>query len=68
FPFSSPVLVILRLGLTGVPAWQLATSIAVLVLCIFGGLALASKLLRTYILMYGKRPSFGEIMRNLRRS
>ena len=68
FPFSAPILVILRLGLTGVPAWQLATSIAVLVLCIFGGLVLASKLLRNYMLMYGKRPNLGEVIRNLRRA
>jgi len=66
FPFTAPVLVMLRLGLTGVPVWQLAVSIAVLVLCIIGGLLLAAKLLRTYILMYGKRPSIGEIIRNLR--
>jgi len=66
FPFSAPVMVILRLGVTGVPAWQLAASIAVLALCIFGGLVLASKLLRTYMLMYGKRPNLGEIIRNLR--
>jgi len=66
FPFSAPVLVMLRLGLTGVPVWQLAASMGVLVLCIVGGLLLASKLLRTYILMYGKRPSIGEIIRNLR--
>ena len=67
FPFSAPVLVMLRLGLTGVPGWQLATSMAVLVLCIIGGLLLASKLLRTYMLMYGKRPNLGEVIRNLRR-
>jgi ABC-2 type transport system permease protein len=66
FPFSAPVLVMLRLGLTGVPAWQLAISISVMVLSIIGGLLLAAKLLRTYILMYGKRPSLGEIIRNLR--
>ncbi len=66
FPFSAPVLVILRLGLTGVPGWQLAASIVVLALCIFGGLVLSSKLLRTYMLMYGKRPNLGEIIRNLR--
>ncbi|MFC2024568.1 ABC transporter permease [Chloroflexota bacterium] len=68
FPFSAPVLVILRLGLTGVPGWQLAVSIAVLALCIFAGLVLSSKLLRIYMLMYGKRPSLGEIIRNLRRT
>ena len=56
----------LRLGVTGVPAWQLAVSIAVLVLCIIGGMLLAAKLLRTYILMYGKRPDFGEITRSFR--
>ncbi|MDH5695308.1 MAG: ABC transporter permease [Dehalococcoidia bacterium] len=67
FPFSAPVLVMLRLGMTGVPAWQLAASIAVLVLCIVGGLVLAAKLLRTYLLMYGKRPKLAEIIRNLRR-
>ena len=59
FPFSAPVLVMLRLGMTGVPAWQLAASIAVLVLSIIGGLLLAAKLLRTYLLMYGKRPGLG---------
>jgi len=68
FPFSAPVLVILRLGLTGVPGWQLAASMAVLASCIFGGLVLSSKLLRTYMLMYGKRPNLGEIIRNLRRA
>jgi len=66
FPFSAPVLVMLRLGLTGVPVWQLVVSIAVLVLSIIGGLLLAVRLLRTYILMYGKRPGIGEIIRNLR--
>jgi ABC-2 type transport system permease protein len=56
----------LRLGLTGVPAWQLIISIAVMMLCIVGGLVLAAKLLRTYVLMYGKRPSVGEMIRNFR--
>jgi len=66
FPFSAPVLVMLRLGLTGVPAWQLIISIAVMMLCIVGGLVLAAKLLRTYVLMYGKRPSVGEMIRTFR--
>jgi len=52
--------------MVGVPAWQLIASIAVLVLSIVGGLLLAAKLLRTYILMYGKRPNLREIIRNLR--
>lgn len=67
FPFSAPVLVMLRLGMTGVPAWQLIASMAVMILSIVGGLLLAAKLLRTYILMYGKRPTLREIIRNLKR-
>jgi ABC-2 type transport system permease protein len=66
FPFSAPVLVMLRLGMAGVPTWQLIVSLAVLVLSITGGLLLAARLLRTYLLMYGKRPSLAEIIRNLR--
>lgn len=66
FPFSAPVLVMLRIGMTGVPAWQIAASMAVMILTIIGGTLLAAKLLRTYILMYGKRPNLREITRNLR--
>ncbi len=65
-PFSAPVLVMLRLGLTGVPTWQLVTSMAVLAASVVFGLWAASKLLRTYLLMYGKRPRLREIVRALR--
>lgn len=66
FPFSAPVLMMMRLGLTGVPVWQLAVSIVCLLLCVIGGMWLAGRLLRTYMLMYGKRPNLGQIIRNLR--
>ena len=65
-PFSAPVLVMLRLGLSGVPTWQLVVSMAVLVASVLFGLWAASKLLRTYLLMYGKRPRLREIVRALR--
>jgi ABC-2 type transport system permease protein len=66
FPLTAPVLVMMRLGLIGVPAWQLAVSILVLALCIFGGLLLSARLLRVYMLMYGKRHKLGEIIRSLK--
>ncbi len=66
FPFTAPVVTMMRLGLTGVPIWQLIVSILVLGLAVFAGLVLASKLLRTYILMYGKRPRLGQIVKSLR--
>jgi ABC-2 type transport system permease protein len=65
FPFSAPVLTMMRLGLTGVPVWQVAASMGALVLSILGGLLLAAKLLRVYLLMYGKRPTLREISRSL---
>ena len=65
-PFTAPVLVMLRLGITGVPAWQLAVSMAILVASVLGGLWIAAKLLRIYLLMYGKRPRLREIVRTLR--
>ncbi|MFC2095826.1 ABC transporter permease [Candidatus Bipolaricaulota bacterium] len=65
-PFSAPVLIMLRLGITGVPTWQLVASMAVLIVSILGGLWVAGKLLRIYLLMYGKRPRLREIVRALR--
>jgi len=66
FPFSAPVLVMLRLGMLGVPVWQLIASIVVMVLSIVGGMLLVAKLLRAYLLMYGKRPGLRVIVRSLR--
>ena len=68
FPFSAPVETLLRIGMTGVPGWQIAASLIVLVISIAGGMLLAAKLLRTYLLMYGKRPSLVEIIRSMRKS
>lgn len=66
FPLSAPVVVIIRLGVSGIPAWQLVASIAVLVLSIIGILLLTIKVFRTYLLMYGKRPGIGEVIRSLK--
>ncbi|MFC2106342.1 ABC transporter permease [Candidatus Bipolaricaulota bacterium] len=65
-PFSAPVMVMLRLGLSGVPTWQLVTSMVVLALSVAGGLWLAARLLRIYLLMYGKRPRLREIVKAIR--
>jgi ABC-2 type transport system permease protein len=66
FPLSAPVEVIMRLGVSIIPAWQLVASMAVLVLSIIGILLLTIRIFRTYLLMYGKRPGIGEVMRSLR--
>jgi len=66
FPATAPIAVMLRLGVTGIAAWELAVSMAVLVLSIILVMFLAIRAFRIYLLMYGKRPNWGEIVRNLR--
>ena len=66
FPLTAPILVMARLGLTSIAPWELAISITVMVLSIIVGLLLASKVFRVYLLMYGKRPKLGEIIRSLK--
>ena len=66
FPVTAPITTMLRLGVSDVAAWELVVSIAVLVFSIFGIMFLAIRAFRIYLLMYGKRPAWGEIIRNLR--
>ena len=66
FPVTAPVAAMLRLGVSGIATWELAVSISVLVLSIIGILFLATRAFRIYLLMYGKRPNWGEIFQNLR--
>ena len=66
FPVTAPVATMLRLGVSDIATWELAVSIAVLGLSIIGISFLATRAFRIYLLMYGKRPNWGEIIQNLR--
>ncbi len=68
FPFSAPILMPLRLSLVSVPWTQVAASLASMVVAIAAAIWLASRIYRTGLLMYGKRPSLRELSRWLRRS
>ena len=61
-------MVMVRLGISGVPAWELALSITLMLLSIALTLVFGARIFRTYLLMYGKRPGLREIFRNLRQS
>jgi ABC-2 type transport system permease protein len=65
FPLTAPVMVIERLAVTDVPAWQVVTSLAMLALSAVGGLFLSTRIFRTYLLMYGKRPGLGTVLRSV---
>jgi ABC-2 type transport system permease protein len=68
FPFCAPLIMYLRISLAPPPAWEVALSIFLMVITIYGILWCASRIYRVGILMYGKRPNFSEIMRWLRYS
>ncbi len=63
FPITAPVQTMLRLGVSDIPAWQILTSIGVLVISIVGGLFLSIKIFRMHMLMHG---GIAEIRLNLR--
>jgi len=59
-PLTSPVTMMMRIPF-GIQAWELALSMALLVLGFFGTTWLAGKIYRTGILMYGKKISYKEL-------
>lgn len=62
-PFFSPILMIVRIAATDVPAWQIVTSVVLLILTFFGCLWVAAKIYRVGILMTGKKPSFKDLIK-----
>ncbi len=65
FPLTAPAMVIERLAVTDVPVGQIATSLAALTAFAAGTLFLSARVFRTYLLMYGKRPGLGTVLRSV---
>jgi ABC-2 type transport system permease protein len=59
-PFTSPVIMMVRIPF-GVPAWEIALSMVLLVLGFMGTTWLAARIYRVGILMYGKKVSYKEL-------
>jgi ABC-2 type transport system permease protein len=64
-PFTSPIVMMVRIPF-GVPYWEVALSMALLILTFLFTTWLAGKIYRTGILMYGKKSSYKEIWKWLR--
>jgi ABC-2 type transport system permease protein len=62
-PGMSPLIMFLRIVVQTPPMWQILLSMALLVLGILGVVWFAARVYRVGILMYGKRPTFPEILR-----
>jgi ABC-2 type transport system permease protein len=65
-PFSSPIIMPMRMGLSPVPWTSVAGSLAVCALgCVFA-VWLAARIYRVGMLMYGKKPTLAEVARWVR--
>jgi len=64
-PFTSPVVMLMRIPF-GVPVWQQLLSIAILFGTFFMTVLFAAKIYRVGILMYGKKPSYKELIKWLK--
>jgi ABC-2 type transport system permease protein len=62
-PISSPIIMPIRMAVTGVPPLEMAASLAFLVIGCVAALWLASRIYRVGLLMYGKRPTMKEMLR-----
>jgi len=67
-PFSAPIVMPLRMTVAPVPPSEIATALVSVILGAFGSVWLASRIYRVGLLMYGKRPGIGEILKWVRQS
>jgi ABC-2 type transport system permease protein len=65
-PFSSPIVMPMRMGLSSVSWMTVAGSLAVCALGCIGAVWLAARIYRVGMLMYGKKPSVAELARWIR--
>ncbi|WP_040952206.1 ABC transporter permease [Gorillibacterium massiliense] len=65
-PFFSPSVMFMRIGMVGVPLWEIILSLAILLASSLAMGWLAAKIYRTGVLMYGKRPSWKEVIKAMR--
>ncbi|MBY0243929.1 MAG: ABC transporter permease [Sphingobacteriaceae bacterium] len=61
-PFTSPIAMMVRMPY-GVPDWQLALSMVLLIVGFLGTVWMASRIYRVGILMYGKKVTFKEMFK-----
>ena len=59
-PLTSPIVMMARIPFD-VPAWEIALSMGLMLVTIFGAVWMAAKIYRTGILMYGKKTSYKEL-------
>ncbi len=67
-PFFSPMLMLARMAITDVPMWQVLASLILLFGGFFATMWLSARIYRVGILSYGKKPSYGDLIKWIRAS
>ncbi|WP_077306952.1 ABC transporter permease [Terribacillus halophilus] len=67
-PFFTPMIMFLRIGVLGVPAWEAALGIAILIATILVIAWISAKVYRGGVLMYGKGGAFKQLKQALKLS
>jgi len=65
-PFFAPIVMLARIAVETPPLWQIALSMALLVLTTLGLTWIVGRIYRVGVLMYGKRPTLAEIIKWIR--
>ncbi|MCD4794947.1 MAG: ABC transporter permease [Bacteroidales bacterium] len=65
-PFTSPIIMPVRVAMERYETWELILSIVTLILTFIGSVWFAAKIYKTGILMYGKKVSYKELWKWLR--
>ena len=65
-PFSAPIVMPLRMTVAPVPSSEIAIALTSVIVGAFASVWLASRIYRVGLLMYGKRPGIGEVLRWVR--
>jgi ABC-2 type transport system permease protein len=66
FPLTSPVAMLIRMGVSDVPVYQIAVSLFILMVSVYFVIIASARLFRVGLLMYGKRPAISEIGRYIK--
>lgn len=66
FPLTSPIIMLVRVSMGSFEWWELVLSVIILIATFIGTVALAGKIYRTGILMYGKKVSYKELWKWLK--
>lgn len=66
FPLFTPIVMTVRICVVRPPAWEIVTSILILLASIVGVIWVAGRIFRVGLLMYGKRPNLPELMKWIR--